>query len=350
MLNQPSSNRLKSDKPPEPIVNVPTNIITGFLGVGKTTAILNLLKSKPEHERWAVLVNEFGEVGIDGALLSGQLSQEQGVFIREVPGGCMCCAAGLPMQIALNMLLARAKPDRLLIEPTGLGHPEEVVAALQAEHFKETIQLQTVVTLVDGRNIKDARYTEHETFNQQLQIADLIVANKVDQYQEDELENLQDYLQASPKTKDVPLLNTEQGIIDVEQLYLPSRHKKPTTIPKTLAEPTPGLLPMGVPLFPQQGYLRFEHQGEGFYSCGWVFHQRFSFAAEAITTLIKSLSAQRVKAVLKTESGTTGYNLAEQSLSEFALKGANDSRFELISTKPINTDQLEQQLLSMVTP
>ena len=99
---------------------VPTNIITGFLGVGKTSAILHLLKRKPKNERWAVLVNEFGEIGVDGSLIEGQNSNEHGIFIREVPGGCMCCAAGLPMQIALNQLLIKAKPDRLLIEPSCL--------------------------------------------------------------------------------------------------------------------------------------------------------------------------------------------------------------------------------------
>ncbi|GAL28505.1 putative metal chaperone [Vibrio variabilis] len=71
---------------------VPTNIITGFLGVGKTTTILNLLKDKPENENWAVLVNEFGEVGIDGAMMA-----DGGAMIKEVPGGCMCCTAGVPM-------------------------------------------------------------------------------------------------------------------------------------------------------------------------------------------------------------------------------------------------------------
>ena len=62
---------------------IPTNLVLGFLGVGKTTAILDLLKKKPEGEVWAVLVNEFGEVGIDGALL-----ETEGAFVREVPGGC----------------------------------------------------------------------------------------------------------------------------------------------------------------------------------------------------------------------------------------------------------------------
>jgi len=95
---------------------VPSNIITGFLGVGKTSAIVYLLKYKPINERCAILVNEFGEIGVNGSLFEGQHSNGDGVFIREVPGGCMCCAAGLPMQIALNQLLAKAKPDHTAAE------------------------------------------------------------------------------------------------------------------------------------------------------------------------------------------------------------------------------------------
>ncbi|MCJ8274587.1 MAG: hypothetical protein MJK04_34960, partial [Psychrosphaera sp.] len=115
----PTNTHSKSASPirSAPIKNVPTNIITGFLGAGKTTAILHLLKSKPKHERWAVLVNEFGEIGIDASLIEGQFSKQDqtqagGLFITQVPGGCMCCASGVPMQIALNTLLTKAKPDR----------------------------------------------------------------------------------------------------------------------------------------------------------------------------------------------------------------------------------------------
>ena len=75
----------------DPIRAVSTNIITGFLGVGKTSAILHLLQHKPETERWAILVNEFGVIGIDGALIEGQSGEAPGLYIREVPGGCMCC-------------------------------------------------------------------------------------------------------------------------------------------------------------------------------------------------------------------------------------------------------------------
>ena len=98
---------------------------------------------------WAILVNEFGEVGIDGGLLETNHAEE--VYIREVPGGCMCCTAGLPMLMAMNMLLARARPHRLIIEPTGLGHPSEVMNVLSSEHYRDLLDLHATVTLVDAR-------------------------------------------------------------------------------------------------------------------------------------------------------------------------------------------------------
>ena len=112
--------------PPSIPDRIPVNIITGFLGSGKTSAVLNLLKQKPRDEHWAILVNEFGEIGVDRSLMQGHEVKHDRVAILEVPGGCMCCAAGLPMKMALSQLLFLGRPDRLLIEPTGLGHPAEV--------------------------------------------------------------------------------------------------------------------------------------------------------------------------------------------------------------------------------
>ena len=154
---------------------IPTNLITGFLGAGKTTAILHLLANKPEGETWGVLVNEFGEIGIDGAMMAGR-----GAVVREVPGGCMCCVAGLPMQIGLNMLIARSKPDRILIEPTGLGHPEQILKTLTGEHYREVLDLKASICLLDPRQLSDARYLENDNFKDQIALSDVLVANKVD--------------------------------------------------------------------------------------------------------------------------------------------------------------------------
>ena len=119
--------------------NIPTNLITGFLGVGKTSAILHLMTQKPASENWSVLVNEFGSVGIDGAIY-----EAKGIEVKEIPGGCTCCAAGVPLQVAVNRILKETRPQRLLIEPSGLGHPKRVLDTLRGKYFKEALSLKAV--------------------------------------------------------------------------------------------------------------------------------------------------------------------------------------------------------------
>ncbi|MFK5947902.1 MAG: GTP-binding protein [Methylococcales bacterium] len=131
------------------LANIPCNLVMGFLGVGKTTAILGLLKQKPKNENWAELVNEFGQIGIEGAIYSAA-----SVTVKEIAGGCLCCAVGLPFQVSINRLLKEVRPDRLLIEPTGLGHPKKVLDILLTGGFKEILQLRASICLVDPEKIK----------------------------------------------------------------------------------------------------------------------------------------------------------------------------------------------------
>ncbi len=152
-----------------------TNLITGFLGSGKTTSILHLLANKDPAEKWAVLVNEFGEVGIDGALLA-----DSGAMVKEIPGGCMCCVNGLPMQVGLNTLLRQGKPDRLLIEPTGLGHPKQILDLLTAPVYEPWLELRATLCLLDPRQLLDEKTINNDNFRDQLASADIIVANKSD--------------------------------------------------------------------------------------------------------------------------------------------------------------------------
>ena len=102
---------------------VPTTIVTGALASGKTSLIAALLRSKPPGEEWAVLVNEFGAAGLDGALLEGEHQQGGGggVRVRQLAGGCLCCALSNMTPLAIAQLLRAVKPDRLLIEPSGFG-------------------------------------------------------------------------------------------------------------------------------------------------------------------------------------------------------------------------------------
>ena len=156
-------------------MKTPVNLITGFLGVGKTTAILDLLARRPAHARWAVLVNEFGQVGIDGATLT-----QDGVAVREVPGGCICCSAQLPLRVTLTRLLREVRPERLLIEPSGIGHPAGVIDVLRSEGLANAVELRNVICLVDPRQLADEKYRSLETYQDQLSLADVLVANKSD--------------------------------------------------------------------------------------------------------------------------------------------------------------------------
>ena len=325
------------------ITAVPTNIITGFLGVGKTSAILHLLKSKPDHERWAILVNEFGEIGVDGSLFKSQHSEEGNIFIREVPGGCMCCAAGLPMQIALNQLLARAKPDRLLIEPTGLGHPIEVLEVLTDEHYCKALSIEKIITLVDARNLTDARYTEHTTFNQQIAIADVVVGNKQDLYKPQDKGRLEHYANSKSQSK-VEVIFTEQGQLSLATLQGPtaasaqSHHHHHTN---DNDQPSLATLPI-----PEVGYLKAINQGEGFHSVGWRFSADNVFNRQAVFLFLSGIIAERVKAVFITETGIFGYNITPDSLTEIELDDCFESRIDIIANETL--DEWDTQLLACI--
>ena len=323
------------------ITAVPTNIITGFLGVGKTSAILQLLTQKPSNERWAILVNEFGEIGVDGSLLSGQHAEKQGAFIREVPGGCMCCAAGVPMQIALNQLLLQAKPDRLLIEPTGLGHPKEIVKALSDKHYQEALLLQKTITLVDARNLTNTRYTSHDIFNQQIAIADTIIGNKVDLYQNEDKTRLMDYIKAHGQAN-ADVHYAQQGDIALSLLAgtttlgLSSSSHHHTTKKVMTADL----------VIPECGYIKAINTGAGFASVGWRFAEEKTFNYAKLQRFLSNINAERIKAVFITEQGIFGYNFTADGVTETALNHAKESRIEIIA-KQLD-DAIETQLMACI--
>jgi len=329
------------------IQSVPTNIITGFLGVGKTSAILHLLKNKPAAERWAILVNEFGEIGVDGALIQGQSTEASGVFIREVPGGCMCCTAGVPMQVALNQLLAKSRPDRLLIEPTGLGHPFEVLKVLAEQQYQGVLSIQKVITLVDARHLSDPRYTEHDTFKQQIAIANVVVGNKQDLYQQSDYGKLEQYV-LEHGLPQVNILSTQQGKIDVAYLEGPSGALAPDTPQAHHHDHSHDQQEVALDLIPThtKGYVQAINRGEGFESVGWRFTADQLFSHAKLFAVLISLDADRVKGVFQTDEGAFGYNIAGDSITQTELNDCQESRIEIISTQ--FSDEWGRQLLECV--
>lgn len=336
----------------EKILAVPTNIVTGFLGVGKTTAIQHLLTQKPAGKRWAVLVNEFGEIGIDGSLFEAGNGESQNVFIREVPGGCMCCAAGLPMQMALNLLLARAKPDRLLIEPTGLGHPKEVIQVLQSEYNRDVLSLNSTITMVDARKISNSRYTENDTFNQQLDIADVIVANKSELYNEHDFRLLTEYIDKRHGKQAKPVFAVTHGAIESEWLQGKSEYKIPLHHEDHAdhIHLSDSELPQNEESFNEEGFktVSNQNQEEGYFSQGWVFLPDRVFDRQKLWSTILGIDAERAKGVFITSEGVIGFNKVDEVLTEIHLDDCMDSRFEMITNDPSLLQGVEEQLLACI--
>lgn len=323
---------------------IPTNVITGFLGVGKTTAIQQLLNTKPAGERWAVLINEFGKVGIDSQLLQTDDQSVGEVTIREVPGGCMCCAAGLPMKVALNQLIGKAKPDRLLIEPSGLGHPEEVIAVLSGEFYQSVIDLRATLTLVDARHMADAKYREHETFQQQLQIADLIVANKADMYGQSEIAALTAYLNEM-HLQELPIEVTQDAKINSEWLKPKAKFNQAVW----QEQPAVFNIDSEEQLIPDCGYLAATQKLSDWYSYGWRFKSTFSFDYQSLMTWLEQFKQVRLKAVFRTSEGFVAIYQADDNLTIQRLDTqAKESRIELITDTPLDAKKMESQLLKIV--
>ncbi len=99
--------------------SIPVHVVTGFLGSGKSSLIRHLVAHKPADERWAIVINEFGQVGIDQTLFESR----DDVVVKGLPGGCLCCQLAFVLQAALVNLIRRERPDRLIIEPSGWGIP-----------------------------------------------------------------------------------------------------------------------------------------------------------------------------------------------------------------------------------
>ncbi|WP_246840600.1 GTP-binding protein [Lacimicrobium sp. SS2-24] len=325
---------------------VPTNIITGFLGVGKSTAIRHLLTTKPEGETWAVLVNEFGEVGIDGSLLRESGDNKQ-LYIKEVPGGCMCCTSGLPMQIALNLLLAQSQPDRLLIEPTGLGHPLEILQSLSAAHYRGVLELRQTLTLVDARKVSDSRYTEHPIFRQQIEVADCLVANKADVCTEGDFASLAQLAQELGYQGEIN--RVVQGEVKLDWL-VPKAQFQQRLFETAPADAEPAQALLETLQAPAQGVICRQRQSDGFYTFGWIFSLGSCFDFNGVMSFFMGLDVQRVKAILLTDKGWYVFNQADGVLSTNALSEGLDSRVECISEHACDVDSLQGALQSLIKP
>ena len=323
---------------------IPTNIISGFLGVGKTTLIRRLLETKPENERWAVLVNEFGEVGIDGALM-----QADGIAVKEVPGGCMCCSVGLPSRTALKQLIEEYSPDRILIEPTGLAHPGQVINMFSSPDYEGVLDMRATIGLVDPWCLSSESFRQIPAFKEQIQMADVLVATKIDMADEAHLQAFFSHAETLQPEKS-KVGGISEGEMPWQWLDYPRIDFK--AVVQITSETTHGhhSEERQMPLEQREaGVQRLQSQTEYAHSSGWIFPADQQFDLGVLLEVVEALDIPRIKGVFNTPLGWYSVNKMRATLSKDALQQAPEepgSRVEMIHTQAVDWDAVEARMLS----
>ena len=339
------------------------NLITGSLGAGKTTLVRNFIEQKPQNETWAILVNEFGAIGIDGPILASQNS----ISVSQIPGGCICCSAQNELKDAIEQILEQYTPDRLFIEPTGLGEPDTLVDLLQSQFFQQRFEIQTVFAVLDASTTKITDFEQYTIMQNLLNMADAVIFNKSSLATKEQIRILENYAINLYPPKSAVIV-TNQAEVDVNLLNLNHTHKQ-TNITKELAQishqegkstpqnpkahyidKTENLIQPGNPSFNLKielpGLVTRELQNQlNTLSVGWIFDDSVEFDWSALFSQFKTFNALnkdqqplRAKGVFKVGKPWMLFQwVSNQATREF-IAYRRDSRVELLLSQDSQFD------------
>jgi cobalamin biosynthesis protein CobW len=218
---------------------IPATVVTGFLGAGKTTLIRHMLENA-KGKRIALIINEFGDLGVDGDILKGcgiETCSEDDVV--ELSNGCICCTVADEFIPTMEMLLGRDNPpDHIVIETSGLALPQPLVRAFNWPGISTRVTVDGVITVVDGKAVSDGQFAhnvaavdaqrkqdenlDHETplselFEDQIACADMIVVNKADLLADSEADKLRAALKSEARDG-VQVVTATMGALPVDIL------------------------------------------------------------------------------------------------------------------------------------
>ena len=156
------------------------DVISGFLGAGKTTLIKKLFASDLKNEKVVLIENEFGEIGVDGAFL-----KDSGVQIKEINSGCICCSLVGDFSKSMKEIVEKFNPDRIIIEPSGVGKLSDIIKAI--EKVEEPLKINIVATVVDGGKCKMYFKNFGEFYDDQIKQANTVIVSKTDKLSEEKI-------------------------------------------------------------------------------------------------------------------------------------------------------------------
>ncbi len=318
---------------------VSVQLFSGFLGAGKTTAILAQLDARRKRgERVAVIVNDFGEASLD----EEALAEGEPFRITNIPGGCVCCTAPEGFVAALEAVLGE-EPDRLLIEPTGLARPQDLIDTIRRCPQRDAFELAPTVVLVDPRQLREtsARGDDEtrQLLREQAQVADVLVANRTDLASEADLDAF-DALATDLWPGPLAVHRTTHGALPPEAFDWP-----------------PGEGPRAEP-HASDGHAHHAHDPstDGHRARSWVWPQDAVFSGRRLRDTLQSLAGEkgvaRLKGIFRTEEGTSRLEISGGVLHDRLTSYRRDSRADAIVRSEAEAlldtiaKQLEAALLS----
>ena len=316
---------------------IKVTLVTGFLGAGKTTLIRQLLTQSPPNERWAVLVNEFGDIGLDSAFYA-----DLDVAITEVPGGCVCCTTSAAFQQGLNQLIRQYNPDRIFIEPSGLGHPKQIIQKLRGDAYQDVLLLTGAFCVLDARNLNDERYTKHAIFNDQIESADGIVLSHVNRYQQDDIDLVKARFGSfSIPTRKPTLFFSDPMTLDIDSLDIGLKDMPfLSNIPKEEEHQTPEQHTHALHHTQQKAPLDddtryYQKQQDAMQVLGWRWSRDHCFDEEKVNSIVHFIASldgvYRIKGVFVVSSTKAVFvNVARGEISMNTSVWHEASRMEVI--------------------
>ncbi len=226
------------------------DIISGFLGAGKTTFIKKLLEEAIAGEQVVLIENEFGQIGIDGGFL-----KDAGIEIREMNSGCICCSLVGDFGKSLEEVLTKYKPDRVIIEPSGVGKLSDVMKAVRDVAATVDVELNSAVTVVDASKCKMYMKNFGEFFNNQIENAGTIVLSRTDVVDAEKVQKAMEMLREHNQAASI--VTTPCSQLTGEQLL--EIIEKPDTMAEDLMREV-------------EEHRRHHHHGEDGESCGCEDH------------------------------------------------------------------------------
>ncbi len=358
-------------KPP-----IPCHLITGPLGVGKTTTVLHYLKQQAGREFIAVLVNDFGPMGMDDAILEGELGDKvrAGTELLMVPGGCICCSAAPGMIAALQKLATLPRVDRILIEPSGMAMTGDMLDLLYSLKQQHHLELRPTITLLDVREVDKQAYQRMPYFYRMFEAADILVGHRADLATPMQLEKFTQWADSlyPPKLR---IITTHHGQLPTEVFELTKKEEPQATGFQVLSlapghEP-PMKMKLGTkaatqhtvegggatlsPLLLMQPPM-FKHEGQAG-GVRWDATLRFDAQGmlEALHQIVREgfqgVKVERLKGVLNTDEGWQLMEIARGDVFSRPTDYRRDNRIDWITLEGnVDAAAFKAHLLSLARP